>query len=223
MLHHSRWLAAAVAALLGFAAPAQAAHYQYSSGTATITASGPTGIIGSAPFALSGAFADFDTDTGLLTDFHFTTAPDQWLVLNTPLGGYDQIWVNSASVMPGPGFATTQTTLNSPGHWNIQVNPLAIDATFTAKNSVTLATLGPVTLPTIVSPYDLNATIDANADSFTLQGITIGAFTVSGTPIVVGAVITFHGATPVPEPAAFGLLALAGLALASARSRARCA
>lgn len=223
MLNSRGWRVAAIAAVIAFAAPAQAAHYQYTSGTATITASSPTGIIGSAPFSLNGVFADFDTDTGLLTDFHFTTAPDQWITLSTAYGGYDQIWVNSASVIPGPGYATTSSTLNSPGHWNIKVKPVAVDATYTAKNSITLATVGPVTLPTFLNPNDLNATIDANTGSFTLQGITFGSLLVSGTPVVIGAVVTFHGATTVPEPAAFGLLALAASALAFARSRARCA
>lgn len=222
MLNLRGWRAAAVAAVVAFATPAQAAHYQYASGQATLTASSPTGIVGSGPFTLNGVFVDFDTDTGLLTDFHFTTAPNQWITLNTAYGGYDQIWVNSASVVPGSGFATTSSTLNSPGHWNIKVKPVVVNATYTARNSITSATLGPISL-SAPNPNDLNATIDADTGSFTLQGITFGSLLVSGTPIVVGAVITFHGATPVPEPAAFGLLALAALALPFARSGARCA
>jgi hypothetical protein len=222
MLDSRGWRAAAVAAVVALATHAQAAPvlYQYSSGQATVTASSASGTLGVATFSLNGIFAEFDSVTGDLTNFQFTTTPNQWIVLNAIYGGFDQVWVNSASVVPGPGYATLASTQISPGHWNISVLPVVVNATYTGKNSITNTTS-----PTIPLSYTnatpLNATIDVFAGSFTLQGITLGIIPVPGTdPVTVGAVLTFQGATPVPEPAALGLLALGGLALVFARSRA---
>ena len=53
---------------------------------------------------LNGIFMKFDESTLALTDFNFQTAPNQWLVLNTMYGGFDQVWINSANVVPGAGY-----------------------------------------------------------------------------------------------------------------------
>ncbi|MFI5316328.1 MAG: PEP-CTERM sorting domain-containing protein [Myxococcota bacterium] len=234
MLNLARgWRAGALAAALAFALPAQAAPilYQYTSGQATVTASSSTaplpGGLGHATLTLNGVFADFDPITGQLTDFQFTTAPNQWINLNTVYGGFNQVWVNSASVVPGTGYNTDPTLPApveiSPGHWLVSVKPVDVHGIYTGKNSITSVSAGPFPVNyTNVTP--LNATIDVLAGTFTLQGITLGVIPVPGeADVTVGAVLTFQGATPVPEPAALGLLALGSLALAFARSRARCA
>lgn len=222
MLAFRGWRVAVLAAAIAFALPVQAAPvlYQYTSGSATVTATSGTSTLGVATLTLNGVFADFDSATGMLTDFQFTTTPNQWIVLNTVYGGYDQVWVNSASVVPGTGFQTLATTQISPGHWNVSVMPVDVNAVWTGRNSQTNATAGPFPL-TYTNATPLSATIDAISGTFTLQGITLGVIPVPGeSPVTVSAVMTFQGATPVPEPAAFGVVALAGLALAFARSRA---
>ena len=85
------WAALSLTAALAFALSAQAAPvlYQYTSGQATVTASSPSGTLGVATLNLNGVFADFDSVTGQLTDFQFTTSPNQWIVLNTVYGGFN--------------------------------------------------------------------------------------------------------------------------------------
>jgi len=215
-------IAAIAAAALLFSAGAEAASttYQYSSGQATITASAGTSTIGIGTLTLNGQFASFDTTSGDLTNFSFTTTPNQWIVLNTAFGGFDQVWVNSAAMVPGSGYATLATTLTSPGHWNTSVAPVVVNAVYTAKNSITLASVGPVPLSyTNVTP--LNSTIDIVGGTFTLQGITLGIISVPGeaNPLIVKADVTFQGAQVVPEPAALGLVAIAGIAFGLLRKR----
>jgi hypothetical protein len=210
--------AIAMAALLwGGRASAAPIDYHYTSGQATVTATVGTQVIGSATLTLNGVSADFDATTGDLTNFQFTTTPNQWIVLNTPFGGFDQVWINSASVVPGPGYANLSTTLLSPGHWDVSVLPVVVNAVYTAKNSVTLASVGPIPL-SYTNATPLNASIDVIAGTFTLQGLTLGVVSVPGesNPLVVGANITFTGA---PEPGSASLLLLAGLGLALARMR----
>jgi hypothetical protein len=214
--------AAILAALIGFALPARAAPvlYQYTSGQATVTATSVLTTLGVATLNLNGIFAEFDSATGMLTNFNFTTTPDQWITLNTVYGGFDQVWVNSASVVPGTGYQTLGATQISPGHWNVSVMPVDVNAVWTGRNSVTNTTAGPFPLM-YTNATPLNATIDVITGTFTLQGITLGVIPVPNeNPVTVSAVLTFQGATPVPEPTAFGLVALAGVGLVFARSRA---
>jgi hypothetical protein len=219
-----RWglRAALVTAAIVWAGRSEAAPvvYQYTSGAATVTASAGATTLGTATLTLNGVQATFDSVTGDLTDFQFTTVANQWVVLNTPFGGFDQVWVNSASVVPGPGYSTLATTPVGVGHWNTSVAPVVVNAVYTAKNSVTLATTGAIPI-SYTNATPLNATIDVISGSFTLQGITLGIIPVPGesNPLIVGATITFSGAQQVPEPAAVGLVALAGLGLALARMR----
>lgn len=215
------WRAAVLAAAIAVAAPAQAAPvlYQYTSGQATVTATSVLTTLGVATFTLNGIFAEFDSDTGALTDFQFTTAPNQWIVLSTVYGGFDEIWVNSASVVPGTNYSTLSSTPLGPGRWSVSVMPVDVNAVYTGRNSQTQVTAGPFPL-SYTNATPLNATINATLGTFRLEGITLGIVPVPGeNPVTIGAVLTFQGATPVPEPAALGLVTLAGLALAAGRKR----
>jgi hypothetical protein len=216
MLRSWGYAAVAAAAVL-WTTGAQGASitYHYSSGSATITATSGTQTIGVGTLSLNGQFAAFDSTSGDLTNFSFTTTPNQWIVLNTVFGGFNQVWVNSATMHPGAGYGTLATTQISPGHWNTSVMPVVVDAVYTAKNTITNTSIGPLPL-SYTNATPLNATIDVIDGTFTLQGITLGIISVPGeaNPLIVKADVTF-----VPEPAAAGLLALAGLALGLLRKR----
>lgn len=218
-------LAALVAALLATAGSASAAPvlYQYTTGQATITATAGSTTLAVKTLDLNGTFAEFDESTITLTNFNFQTSPDQWLVLSTFYGGFDQVWINSANVVPGPGYgpAAPGSTLPGLGHYQVSVMPVVVNGVYTAKNSVTSTTLGPVPISyTNVTP--LNANIDILAGTFTLQGVTLGIVPVPGEalPVIVTANLTFQGATqvPVPEVQSFGLAALALGMLSLARA-----
>lgn len=220
-------LAACVAALLGIATSASAAPilYQYTSGQATITVSAGSSTLAIQTLNLNGIFAKFDESTLTLTDFNFQTTPNQWLVLNTMYGGFDQVWINSANVVPGVGYATlSSSVLPGVGHYQVSVAPVVVNGVYTAKNSITSATLGPAAISyTNVTP--LNANIDITGGTFTLQGVTLGIVPVPGEalPVIVTANLTFQGAEPVPAPEAqsFALAALALGMLALARRASR--
>jgi hypothetical protein len=221
------YLAALVAALLGIATSASAAPilYQYSSGQATITATAGSTTLAIKTLDLNGIFAEFDESTITLTNFNFQTSPNQWLLLSTFYGGFDQVWINSANVVPGPGYGpfVPGSTLPGVGHYQVSVVPVVVNGVYTAKNSITSATLGPVPI-SYTNATPLNANIDITAGTFTLQGVTLGIVPVPGetAPVIVTANLTFQGAQqiPVPEPGSFALGALAlGLFLARRASR----
>ena len=198
--------AALVAALLGIALPAAAAPvlYQYTSGQATITVSAGASTLAIQTLTLNGIFAKFDESTIQLTDFNFQTTPNQWLVLNTFYGGFDQVWINSANVVPGVGYvATPGSALPGVGHYQVSVAPVVVNGVYTAKNSITSATLGPAPI-SYTNATPLNANIDILAGTFTLQGVTLGIVPVPGetNPVIVTANLTFEGATQVPVPEA---------------------
>jgi hypothetical protein len=221
MLEFTGWRAVLLALAIALAAPAQAAPvlYQYTSGQATVTATSVLTTLGVETFTLNGIFAEFDSDTGQLTDFHFTTTPNQWIVLSTVYGGFDEVWVNSASVVPGTNYGTVSSTPLGPGRWSVSVMPVDVNAVYTGRNSQTQVTAGPFPLG-YTNATPLSATINANDGTFRLEGITLGIVPVPGeAPVTIGAVLTFQGATPVPEPAALGLVALAALALAARKVR----
>jgi hypothetical protein len=220
-------LAAFAAALLGIAASASAAPvlYQYTSGQATITVTAGISTLAVRTLNLNGIFAEFDESTLSLTGFNFQTAPDQWLVLNTVYGGFDQVWINSANVVPGPGYATlSSAVLPGVGHYQVSVMPVVVNGVYTARNSITNATLGPAPI-SYTNATPLNANIDITAGTFTLQGVTLGIVPVPGEtlPVIVTANLTFQGAQQVPVPEAQSLalaaLALGMLALARRASR----
>jgi len=221
------YLAVAVAALLGIALPAAAAPvlYQYTSGQATIQVSAGFGgsTLAVKTLDLNGIFAKFDEGTIQLVDFNFQTTPDQWLVLNTFYGGYDQVWINGANVVPGTGYvASPGSTLPGVGHYQVSVAPVVVNGVYTAKNSLTSATLGPAPI-SYTNATPLNANIDVVGGTFTLQGITLGIVPVPGetNPVVVTANLTFQGAQTVPEAQSAALAALALGVLTLARRAAR--
>ena len=108
MLIPKAWTAALAALGLSVATSATAAPvtYQFLMGQADISVTvGTTTLVENSTLFLDGIFAQFDSVAPALTGFQFTTAPAQTIHLSSAFGGYDDIIVESASMVPGPGFS----------------------------------------------------------------------------------------------------------------------
>jgi hypothetical protein len=218
------WVAALVAAALTLSGSAQAAPvlYQFVSGQAFITVTAGTTTLAATPLALNGIFAEFDSVVPALTDFDFTTAPNQAINLSSAFGGYDQIVVNSASLSPGAGYTNLFASDNGGGNYSVTVAPVHVAGIYSASYSG-----GPPPPPVSNVPimFDnttpLIATIDIVGGTFTLGGITLAVIPVPGEaePLVVKADLTFAGIVPVPEPGLFGLVGLGLAGLVALRAR----
>jgi hypothetical protein len=223
------WTAAFAALAFGAAAPASAAPvvYQFLMGEANISVTaGTTTLVENATLTLDGIFATFDDVAPALTDFHFTTAPGQSITLATAFGGYDDIVVESASMLPGAGYANLFAAQIGPNTYQVAVAPIVVNGVYSAANSA-----GPPPPPVSNVPIDfvntspLVANIDLVEQTFILEGITLAMIWVPGEadPAVLKADLTFKGMRFVPEPATASLLVLTavGLAVLRARGRAR--
>ena len=94
------WMAALAAVVLGFAASANAATYQFLSGRADISVTaGTTTLVENRTLFLDGIFATFDSVAPELSDFQFTTAPAQTIHLSSAFGGYDETPEDMATVL----------------------------------------------------------------------------------------------------------------------------
>jgi hypothetical protein len=218
------WVAALTAAALTISGSAQAAPvlYQFVSGQAFITVTAGTTTLAAVPLTLNGIFAEFDSVVPALTDFDFTTAPNQAINLSSAFGGYDQIVVNSASLTPGAGYTNLFASNNGGGNYSVTVAPVHVAGIYSASYSG-----GPPPPPVSNVPimFDnttpLVATIDIVGGTFTLGGITLAVIPVPGEaqPLVVKADLTFAGIVPVPEPGLFGLIGLGLAGLVALRAR----
>jgi hypothetical protein len=217
-------------ALLTVASHAQAApvYYQFTSGSAEITATTGATTLTPVPavLTLDGMFAEFDELVPALTDFSFTTAPNQPIFLSAPYGGYDEIVVNSAAMTPGVGYYHASATDNGGGSYSVTVLPVHVSGIYSAMFSG-----GPPPAPVSNVPimYDnaspLLATINVITGTFTLEGITLAVIPLPGepSPLVVKADLTFQGMVPVPEPGVSILIGLGLAGLIVRRSRCVCA
>jgi hypothetical protein len=221
------WIAALAACVLGATAPAHAAPvtYQFLLGQADISVTtGTTTLVENSTLYLDGIFATFDAVAPALTDFQFTTAPGQSIHLAQAFGGYDDIVVESASMVPGLGYSNLFAAQIGPNTFQVAVAPVVVNGVYSASNSS-----GPPPPPVSNIPIDftnvspLVANIDLVEQTFILEGITLAMIFVPGeaNPAVVKADLTFKGFAFVPEPAVASLLALTALGLIAVRARAK--
>ena len=229
------WTAALVASAIAFAGSAQAApiYYQFASGQAAITVTkGATSLTPvAALLSLNGIFADFDQVAPALTNFQFTTTPNQAILLSSPYAGYDQIVVNSASMIPGVGYAHYAASILGGGNFSVAVYPVHVDGIYSASFSGGPPPPAVSSLPIMFdNTTPLTATVNVNAGTFTLLGITLAVIAVpynplspynETIPLVVKADLTFQGMVPVPvpEPGVLSLVGVGLVGLAALRSR----
>jgi hypothetical protein len=226
MLIPRAWVSALTAVILGAAAHANAAPtvYSFVSGQADITVTtGTTTLAQSVTLQLDGIFATFDDVAPALTDFTFTTAPDQMINLSSAFGGYDDIVVHGAAMTPGAGYTNLFGSQIGPNTYQVAVAPVVVNGVYSASNSA-----GPPPPPVSYLPIGytnttpLVANIDLVAQTFFLEGITIAELWVPGeaAPLVVKADLTFQGFAAVPEPATIALVLVTMAAIGGARIRA---
>jgi hypothetical protein len=227
-LGRRQWTALAIGLFWAGSAAAAPLTFTFTFGTATITASTDSvPVLGSTTVDLTGTFVVFDPAPGgplvaELVDFAITAGPTSTISLSTPYGGYDQFVIESVTLSPGTGYATTGATGGLP-IFDLDVGPIDIDAVYSASYSA-----GPPPPPAsnvsiMATSSNLGATVLTDTMQLLMDGVTL--FTLAGgdfgeaEDLVVKADIEWFGTfTPIPEPGTASLLAL-GLAAIGVRSR----
>lgn len=216
--------AASTAGLLG-AAETQAAPvlYPFTSGSVTLTAyAGGASVMAPASFALDGQQVTIDEAALTLDSLAFTLS-DATLHLSTPFAGYDTIQLDTASITASGGALTLIAPPGSPQEYAWTIAPVLVAGQLDATGSAPLISDMAFAVTNPSASGSLFVATTSGGSTLTLDGITIGALTISGAsaPLVIKADVTFEGsASPVPEPAAVVLYA-AGLGVLAVGLRRR--
>jgi hypothetical protein len=212
--------------LLLVASPAIAAPvtYNFTSGTATVTATTDPGgatVLSTTVLPLDGVFVDFDAGTIDLTDLLITIPTTGVISLATPYGGYDQIVIESATISPGVGFGTLLGQDDGGGNYSFLVGPMDIDGVYSASDS-TLVNPPAMNMPVPFTDNSLiSGSINIDTGTLTLSGITLttlsGAAFGETDDLSIKADIVFVGV--VPEPSAATLFGLGVVVIGCTRRR----
>ncbi|MDE0884805.1 MAG: hypothetical protein OSB70_04675 [Myxococcota bacterium] len=208
---------------LPVAASAAPVTYNLTGGTANITVMVNGLVIGSAISPTLTGSVTLDAVTPSIDAIDVTLASNILLNLSTPYGGYDQITIETASVVDAAGYGPTAAPVaTGTGSYTTFAGPLDVSGSWGATDST--GTAIPATVSGIAIAYQMSqmTAVVGPGPNVSITGVTLhslsGAAYGEASDLTVVAVLNLF-ATPVPEPSS-GLLAAWGLALlAGARRR----
>lgn len=209
-------LLAVACAVLPVAAAAAPVQYDFTSGSASVTATIlDFGDVASVALPLSGTFVTFDEAVPELTDFEFAVTSSS-IMLTSPFQGYDEI-VLAATLTPAPGYVNHGTT--GPNPYSFDVGPVVVTGSLHAYDHDGIE--ADLDIPLFQLENDpLTGTVDIAMGMLTLEGVTFAILDVDGGQLQITGDIVFEGVA-VSEPTANLLLAagLGGLLVAGSRHR----
>lgn len=210
-------VAAFVCASLGFASGAAAVPIEYliTTGTVDIDVKLSGSTVGSVTgVALTGGFT-IDVDA-LSLDALSVDISDEWIMLNQPVWGYDEIHVESANLSGDATFATL-FRMGSPANYTVAAGSLTVVGSWGANDtsgtnpatSNNAISFGVASIGAVVNTVPLIA-----IDSVTINSVSGDDFGNPGENLTIVATYAISTATVVPEPGTGSLMALGLVGLA---------
>lgn len=208
--------------LLGLPVAARAVPitYDLTGGSATIQVLVGGVLIGTGASPTLSGSVTLDSATPSIEALDVTLAPNILMVLTTAYGGYDEITIETASVVSAVGFGPTNPPIASGSSYTTYTGPIDVTGSWGATNSS--GTPAGVSGNAIAYQMTEMISVVGPGTDVVITGVTLhsldGATFGEASDLTVVAVLNLF-ATPVPEPSS-GLLAAWGLALlAGARRR----
>ena len=182
--------------------------YDFSSGFVVLSANlGSTDILpAGTQIALTGGQVTFDSSAMTLPSFSFLDNTATTVALSGGPWSGEMLTLQSLSVGPGSGYASSATFVGSPPPtYTLNVDKISAAGFYSLSGPVTRASTAFQNPPGSDSALTGSISLGSD-DTIQLTGITLGTVTVNGQTITLKGDVVFEGATPVPIPPAAWLL-----------------
>jgi hypothetical protein len=210
------------------AATASPVPYNFTSGSVTVSAfAGTTSLIASGNvISLTGNQVTFDSAVPSVPSFSFAAAGPSTTTFNTGLPGVlsalsgDQLILSNVTVSPGSGY--TSSGSGTGPNYAVTLFNLTASGSYVLKNSTGTITLASGNFTGNTASLTGQVLLGGSGNSqLALNGISLGAITLSGQTVLLKGDVLFNGVAPVPVPAGVWLLGagIAGLSRFSRRRR----